>query len=130
MWDVIATPRMMHFEIAAKDIETIQHFYGKTFGWKFRKIKAPIEYWRIRTGDESEPGIDGGLFRKTPLMSANNVIAVPSLDDYVNKVRKNGGSMASPKVRVPGIGRIAVFRDPEGNEFGLLEAEPSEEKSD
>jgi uncharacterized protein len=127
MWDVIATPRMMHFEIAAKDIESIQHFYGKTFGWKFRKIKAPIEYWQIRTGDESEPGIDGGLFRKTPLMSANNVIAVPSLDDYVNKVKKNGGSMASPKVRVPGIGRIAVFKDPEGNEFGLLEPEPVQE---
>jgi predicted enzyme related to lactoylglutathione lyase len=122
-------PRMMHFEIAAKDIETIQHFYGKTFGWKFRKIRAPIEYWRIKTGDASEPGIDGGLFKKTPLMKANNVIEVPSLDDYVNKVKKNGGSMASPKVRVPGIGRIAVFRDPEGNEFGLLEAEPEEKLS-
>jgi len=119
---------MIHFEIAAKDIETIQHFYTKTFGWKFRKIKAPIEYWRIRTGDEKEPGIDGGLFKKTLLMNANNVIAVPSLDYYVNKVRKNGGSMASPKVRVPGIGRIAVFRDPEGNEFGLLEAEPEEKR--
>lgn len=128
MRDVIVTPRMTHFEIAAKDIEQLQHFYGRTFGWKFKKIKAPIEYWRIRTGDESEPGIDGGLFKKTPLMNANNVIAVPSLDDYVKKVKKNGGSMASPKVRVPGIGRIAVFKDPEGNEFGLLEAEPPEEK--
>jgi predicted enzyme related to lactoylglutathione lyase len=32
--------------------------------------------------------------------------------------------MASPKVRVPGIGRIAVFRDPEGNEFGQPKTEP------
>lgn len=121
-------PRMMHFEIAAKDIETLQHFYTKTFGWKFRKIKAPIEYWRIRTGDESEPGADGGMFKKTPLMCAHNVISVPSLEEYVALIKKNGGSMASPKVRVPGIGRIAVFKDPEGNEFGLLEAEPAEEK--
>jgi predicted enzyme related to lactoylglutathione lyase len=119
---------MMHFEIAAKDIETLQHFYGKTFGWKFKKIKAPIEYWRIKTGDDSEPGADGGLFKKTPLMGAHNVIGVPSLEEYVALMKKNGGSMASPKVRVAGIGRIAVFRDPEGNEFGLLEAEPPEEK--
>jgi predicted enzyme related to lactoylglutathione lyase len=119
---------MMHFEIAAQDIEKLQHFYAKTFDWKFKKIRAPIEYWRIKTGDDNEPGIDGGMFKKTLLMNANNVIAVPSLDDYVSKVKKNGGSMASPKVRVPGIGRIAVFKDPEGNEFGLLEAE-EEEKS-
>ena len=81
----------MHFEIAAQDIEKLQHFYGKTFGWKFKKIKAPIEYWRIRTGDEKEPGIDGGMFKKTFLMNANNVIAVPSLDDYIGRVKKNGG---------------------------------------
>jgi uncharacterized protein len=127
MRDVIATPRMLHFEIAAKDIEHLQYFYGKTFGWKFRKIKAPIDYWRIKTGDDSEPGIDGGLFRKTPLMNSNNVIAVPSLDDYVKNVKKNGGTMAGPKIRMPGIGRIAVFRDPEGNEFGLLESEPAQQ---
>ena len=126
---LIAMPRMLHFEIAAKDVEQLQHFYGKTFGWKFKRIKAPIEYYRIWTGDDSEPGIDGGLFKKTPLMNANNVIAVPSLDDYVSKIKRNGGSIASPKIRVPGIGRVAVFKDPEGNEFGLLEAEQEEKSS-
>jgi len=121
---------MIHFEIAAKDMEMLQGFYGKTFGWKFKRIKAPIEYWRIKTGDESEPGIDGGMFKKTPLMGPNNIIAVPSLDEYVGLVKKNGGRMASPKVRVAGIGRLAVFKDPEGNEFGLLEAEPEEDAKD
>ena len=29
-------------------------------------------------------------------MNANNVIAMPSLDDYVNKLKKNCGTMASP----------------------------------
>jgi predicted enzyme related to lactoylglutathione lyase len=119
---------MIHFEIAAQDMEKLQHFYAKTFGWKFKKIKAPIEYWRIKTGDGSEPGADGGLFKKTPLMGAHNVIAVPSLDDYVARIKRNGGTMASPKIRVSGIGRIAVFKDPEGNEFGLLEPEPPAER--
>jgi hypothetical protein len=32
-------------------------FYGQTFGWKFKKIKAPIGYRRIRMGDEREPGL-------------------------------------------------------------------------
>jgi predicted enzyme related to lactoylglutathione lyase len=119
-------PRMMHFEIAAQDVEKLQHFYTKTFDWKFRKIRAPIEYWKIRTGDGSEPGIDGGIFRKSPLMGAHNVIGVHVLEDYTTLIKKNGGSIIVPRIRIPGIGRIAVFRDPEGNEFGLLEAEEEE----
>jgi predicted enzyme related to lactoylglutathione lyase len=121
---------MTHFEIAAKDVEALQHFYGKTFGWKFKKIRAPIEYWQIKTGDGDEPGIDGGMFKKTPLMGAHNVINVAVLEDYTTLIRKNGGSMVIPRIRVHGIGRIAVFKDPEGNEFGLLEPEPPEENSD
>ncbi len=117
-------PRLTHFEIAAENIETLQQFYTKTFGWKFKRIKAPIEYWRIKTGDEKEPGIDGGMFKKTFLMNPNNVIKVPSLEDYIAKVKRNGGKLASPRVNVSGIGRLAVFKDPEGNEFGLLEPDP------
>ncbi|MGA9140269.1 MAG: VOC family protein [Methanocella sp.] len=120
---------MMHFEIAAQDVEKLQHFYTKTFDWKFRKIRAPIEYWRIRTGDDSEPGTNGGMFRKSPLMGAHNVIGVHVLEDYTTLIKKNGGSIVVPRIRVPGIGRIAVFKDPEGNEFGLLEAEEEEKES-
>jgi predicted enzyme related to lactoylglutathione lyase len=67
------------------------------------------------------------MFRKTSLMGAHNVIDVPVLEDYTALIKKNGGTIVVPRIRVPGIGRIAVFRDPEGNEFGLLEAEPPEE---
>jgi len=52
------------------------------------------------------------------------MISVPSPEDHVTPGKKNGGNMASPKVRVPGIGRIAVFRDPEGNEFRQPKTEP------
>ena len=118
-------PRITHFEIGTDDPAKIMPFYQKTFGWKFKRIAAPIEYYTIKTGEGREPGIDGGLFKKSILMSkAHNVIEIPSIDEYIAAVKKNGGSMATPKVRAHGIGKLAVFRDPEGNEFGLLEPEP------
>jgi predicted enzyme related to lactoylglutathione lyase len=64
------------------------------------------------------------VLRKPPLIDAHNMISVPSPEDHVTPGKKNGGNMASPKVRVPGIGRIAVFRDPEGNEFRQPKTEP------
>ena len=114
----------MHFEIAAKEPEKLQKFYESTFGWKFTKIKAPIEYWTIKTGD-GEPGTDGGMMKKMPIMGPHNIIGVPSVDQYVDLVKKNGGSIAIPKLKVAGLGKVAIIRDPEGNEFGILEPEPA-----
>jgi predicted enzyme related to lactoylglutathione lyase len=54
-------PRIVHFELNVKDVEKTIKFYEEVFGWKFEKWSGPIDYWLIMTGDENEPGIDGGL---------------------------------------------------------------------
>lgn len=40
-------------------------FYKDIFGWKFEKWNGPMEYWILTTGDEKEPGINGGLAKNT-----------------------------------------------------------------
>jgi predicted enzyme related to lactoylglutathione lyase len=119
-------PRVVHFEIDAAKPERAVNFYEKVFGWKLTKWEGPIEYWLISTGKENEAGIDGGLARRTESEpSTVNTIDVPSVDEFVKKVERNGGSIIRPKMAVPGVGYMAYFRDPEGNIFGMMERDES-----
>src|SRR2546428_11301860 len=54
-------PRVVHFEIYTDDPDAVRPFYQDVFGWKFQKFEGgPIEYWLVTTGDDREPGINGG----------------------------------------------------------------------
>ncbi len=117
-------PRVVHFEIDAEKPERTIRFYEKVFGWKIEKWKGPMEYWLIMTGKEKEPGIDGGMSKRTETEpSTVNTIGVPSVDEYIRKVEKNGGSIVRSKMAVPGVGWMAYFKDPEGNFWGIMETD-------
>ena len=53
--------RFVHFELASDDVEKTAQFYRDVFGWKVQKWEGPVTYWLVETGEESEPGINGGL---------------------------------------------------------------------
>jgi uncharacterized protein len=116
--------RITHFEIPAKEPEKLVTFYEKVFDWKFNKWGTE-DYWLATTG-EGEPGINGAVMRRRhaeqPLV---NSLTVTALDDSVAAVLANGGSMAVPKMAVPGIGWLAYCKDPEGTIFGMMQNDPS-----
>jgi uncharacterized protein len=113
--------RVIHFEIPGNDPEALADFYGKVFGWKTEKAPGPMEYWLTKTG-EGGPGIDGGfLRRKHPDQPLANTIGVESVDAAMDAVVKNGGSVALPKMAIPGYGWLAYFKDPEGNISGVMQ---------
>lgn len=121
-------PRVTHFEISADKPADLIRFYEKVFGWKIKKWKGPVEYWLIMTGEENEPGIDGGLGRRTKqeqTPSTINTIDVPSVDEFAKKVKENGGTIVIPKHAVPGVGWLAYFKDSEENMFGIMESDES-----
>ncbi len=117
--------RIIHFEIPADDPARAEKFFADTFGWTFQKWDGPQEYWLIRTGEDG-PGIDGGMAkRQNPQHQAMNTIGVASVDDAVEAVKRNGGTIVFEKAAVPGVGWLAYFTDPEGNAFGMMEADPN-----
>jgi len=116
--------RITHFEIPANDPEKLVAFYEQTFQWKFSKWGGE-DYWLASTG-EGEPGINGAVMRRRhPEQPLVNSLTVTSLDDSVAAVLANGGSMAVPKMAVPGIGWLAYSKDPEGTSFGMMQNDPS-----
>lgn len=118
-------PRVIHFEMVADNPERAAKFYTDTFGWKVEKWEGPMEYWLISTGPEEEPGIDGGMARRSEEASGTeNTIGVDSVDEAVAKVEANGGQIIRPKSAVPGVGWLAYCEDTEGNRFGLMQDDP------
>lgn len=119
-------PRVAYFEITAEKPEQLVKFYEKAFGWKIVKWKGPIDHWLITTGREDEPGIDGGLGRRSESIPDQvNYIVVSSIDEFINEVKNNGGTMVTPKRPIPKVGYYAFFKDPENNTFGLMEYDES-----
>ena len=124
-------PRVVHFEIHAADPERGVKFYERVFGWTFQKWEGPMEYWLITTGPDSEPGINGGLLRRQGEIDGQAVIAyvctigVDDLDATMASVEANGGTVAVPKMPIPGMGWLAYYKDTEGNIFGIMQGDPS-----
>jgi len=117
-------PRPIHFEIPADDPERARRFYGDVFGWKFQKWDGPMPYWLVTTGENGEPGIDGGLTpRQQPGATTVNTVGVASLDDTIRKIEGGGGKTVVPRMAIPGVGWLAYCVDPEGNTFGVMQAD-------
>jgi len=92
-----------------------------------------MEYWLVTTGPEGEPGINGGFVKREGGPPADGqavnafvcTVNVDSLDTTLAALPGAGGSMAVPKMPVPGIGWLAYVKDPNGNILGVMQPDPS-----
>ena len=122
--------RAVHFEIHASNPQSLIDFYSGLFGWSFNKWEGG-QYWMIQTGPDEQPGINGGLMpRRGPVpenMAAVNAfvitVDVDNVDQTVAGAVAAGGATAVPKMAVPGIGWLAYVKDPDGNMFGVMQAD-------
>ncbi len=118
--------RLVHFEMNVKDVQKAISFYEDVFGWRFQKWDGPIDYWLIMTGDEDEPGIDGGLgYEEEGFPKMVNTIDVDDIDGIIKKIESKGGEIVSPKHAVPGVGWLAYFKDSEGVISGIMQNDPN-----
>ena len=123
--------KVVHFEIPADDVERAKKFYS-IFDWQLMDYPMPDGslYVGARTTEVNEethlpkePGaINGGIVKrdeyvKTPQVTVN----VPSIDEYLEKIKAAGGKVVKPKVEIGGMGYYAYVNDSEGNLLGLWE---------
>jgi len=118
-------PRPVHFELGVDDVQRSISFYENVFGWRFEKWSGPMDYWMIMTGEEGEPGIDGGLGLRSDGTQTFNTIGVLDVDAAIASIQANGGKIITPKQAVPGVGYLAYCQDTEGNTFGIMQSDES-----
>jgi predicted enzyme related to lactoylglutathione lyase len=114
---------VVHFEIGARDAHKQYDFYRQLFGWKIDP-NNPMNYGMVDTGGQG--GINGGIMQ-TPDKDVSYVtfyVQVEDLQSYLDKAESLGGQTLCPPMPVPGVGAIALFKDPEGNIIGLFHSSP------
>jgi len=111
-------------ELMTRDVERAKSFYGTTVGWQFDAM--PMEdggtYWVCKQGEEPVGGIfDIGQprFEGVP---ANwfAYLAVDDVDARVAKATAAGAELMRPIFEIPGVGRIAILKDPTGAGLGWI----------
>ena len=120
--------RVMHFEIHASEPLAMIDFYSALLGWKFSQWQGQ-PYWLVDTGPADQPGINGGLVQRNGAMpSASQPVnafvctaQVDDLDAALARVGGLGGSLALPRMAVPGVGWLAYVKDPDENILGLMQ---------
>lgn len=112
--------RVVHFEIPVDDLDRAGRFYERAFGWRVA-AGGPPGYALCRTGEPDEPGIDGAFRARTEPDAVPVTLEVPAMIEALTAVAEAGGVLAQPPTTIPGVGRLAVITDTEGNRVGLLE---------
>ncbi|SEQ45880.1 hypothetical protein SAMN05216188_103100 [Lentzea xinjiangensis] len=121
-------PRPVHFEIHAAGPDRARRFCSAVFGWKIGRW-GDLPYWTITTGEDDQPGVNGGLLPRrgpapapdAPVHGYVVTISAADIDATIAAIDVNGGTVALPKDEVPGVGLLAYYRDTEANIFGVLQ---------
>jgi predicted enzyme related to lactoylglutathione lyase len=115
-------PKVIHFEISAKDTKRLVKFYQTVFGWRANKF-GPMDYWLVEASEDKEIGINGAISGESKFKGTVNTISVPSYEEATEKIVEAGGKILSPKTAVPRIGYMSYCKDSEGNIFGIMQTD-------
>jgi predicted enzyme related to lactoylglutathione lyase len=108
------------YELTTPDVEASKKFYSRFTGWGTQAFDA--NYNMFTTG-----GVPiAGIFKLNDQMRSNGVppnwmayIESDNVDDTVAKATSLGGKVIVGPDDIPGTGRFAVLKDPQGATFGV-----------
>ena len=110
-------------ELCTRDPARAAKFYGDLFGWTHEAMPMPeFEYTVFKRGGQPAGGampIQAEWGDVPPQWGV--YFAVEDCDACAATAIRLGGSVLSPPSDIPGVGRYAVLRDPQGANFSVLQ---------
>ena len=110
-------------ELATTDTARAGAFYGALLGWELeRQQYGPIDYTLFKQGER----MNGGMLPIAPDWGPVPphwlvYFAVDQCDAKVAEAERLGASVVVPPTDVPGVGRFATLRDPQGAVFAVMQ---------
>jgi predicted enzyme related to lactoylglutathione lyase len=112
-------------DLVTPDIAAAKHFYGELFGWTFNDVHTGASDYSVALLDGNPVG---GLFQRGMRPGEQRqpawltFISVPDVAAAGHNIVAHGGKMLAPIRSYPDRGRQAVFADPQGAVFAVLQS--------
>jgi len=112
-------------ELATSDVARARDFYTALFGWRAEVMNVGMEY-TVFNGDT---GPLAGAYALTSEMEGMPVCWLPYFgvedpDTMAAKATSLGATVLKEPADIPGIGRFAMVRDPQGAMFYIMRFDP------
>ena len=113
---------IVHFNLAANDLEAAKEFYTEVLGWHFSEGSSGAA-GSIDTGWAGDIVVSGTLFQAQGSIEPSLVAAIrlDDLDGAVAKSAELGGSTIMEPTLLPTGVTIAIIRSPEGVTHTLVQ---------
>ena len=107
------------FEILGKDGKALKQFYVDAFGWDLADSGAEgFDYFMLQTPEAGIPGAVGSTPEGQPTVRFYAAVA-PELQPVLDKAEPLGAKTVMEPTKVAEETEIAIFVDPQGNQFGI-----------
>lgn len=106
-------------DITAREAERSRTFYGELLGWEI-DVEESVNYGLVQPSDERLPGGIGQASADSP--HPPGVVVYFTVDDLgraLERAERLGAARLVAPWELPGLGRMAVIGDPDGNRIGL-----------
>lgn len=113
-------------ELATRDMDRAVAFYAALFGWTPVPLEgSPMPYTMMMNGEVAA----GGVYTMPAAMEGMPphwapYFAVEDTDAFVRRSEELGGTTVMAPDDIPGIGRFALLRDPQGATFYVIRLAP------
>jgi predicted enzyme related to lactoylglutathione lyase len=106
-------------ELVTTNVAAAKKFYTGLLGWKTKPFGKGTDYTLFKNGKDDAGGV---MKCPKPGIPAHWVpyVAVGDVDAMAKKGTKLRGTVLMPPSDIPGVGRIAVLRDPQGGVIGIF----------
>lgn len=106
------------FDISTPDAPRARRFYQEMFGWP---VNVLDETYALVGEDDGRPtGGIGQAGTDSPYTGIVVYFQVDNVATALARAEQLGGTRRLDPQTLPGMGRMAVFTDPDGNPVGLL----------
>ena len=107
--------------IPVDDVDRAGKFYERAFGWQIL-TNGPPGYALCRTGEPRARHRRRPARARTEPDAVPLTMEVPAMIEALTAVAEAGGVLAQAPTTIPGVGRLAVVLDTEGNRIRIARA--------
>lgn len=106
-------------DLVSTDLEASKAFFTQLFGWTANAGPGGDDHLMLANGEATFGGLSAAKAGQPSHWMG--YIGVTSVDETVDKARRQGANIALPGQDIPGAGRFAIMSDPQGALFAVYQ---------